>query len=47
MHEAFAAQIEGRLGSGEGEDAKGPDMKVWTKGRGLSDVSSLVLQFSL
>ena len=37
-HEALAAQIESRLGSGEGENAKGPDMKVWSKGRGLSDV---------
>ena len=38
-HEAFAAQIEARIGSGEGETAKGPDMKVWSKGRGLNDVS--------
>jgi hypothetical protein len=38
-HEQFAGQIEARLGSGEGEDAKGPDMKVWSKGRGLNDVS--------
>ncbi|KAJ8589733.1 FACT complex subunit SPT16 [Rhizopogon salebrosus TDB-379] len=37
-HEQFASQIEARLGSGEGDDAKGPDMKVWSKGRGLSDV---------
>ncbi|EIW85375.1 FACT complex subunit SPT16 [Coniophora puteana RWD-64-598 SS2] len=37
-HEQFAAQIEGRLGSGEGDNAKGPDMKVWSKGRGLNDV---------
>lgn len=40
-HEAFATQIEARLGSGEGESAKGPDMKVWTKGRGLSDVRAI------
>lgn len=33
-HEHFAAQIEGRLGSGD----KGPDMKVWDKGKGLSQV---------
>jgi nucleosome binding factor SPN SPT16 subunit len=39
-HEQFAAQIEARLGSGEGENAKGPDMKVWGKGRGINDVSS-------
>ncbi|EPQ58254.1 SPT16-domain-containing protein [Gloeophyllum trabeum ATCC 11539] len=36
-HEQFAAQIEMRLGSGEGDKAKGPDMKVWSKGR-LTDV---------
>ena len=33
-HEAFAGQIEGRLGYND----KGPDMKVWSKGRGLNDV---------
>jgi len=44
-HEQFAGQIEARLGSGEGEDAKGPDMKVWSKGRGLSDVSIRWLRF--
>jgi nucleosome binding factor SPN SPT16 subunit len=38
-HEQFAGQIEARLGSGEGDDAKGPDMKVWNKGRGSNDVS--------
>ncbi|GBE82391.1 FACT complex subunit SPT16 [Sparassis crispa] len=37
-HEAFAGQIESRLGYGEGDNAKGPDMKVWNKGRGLTDV---------
>ena len=37
-HEAFAMQIEARLGSGEGDNARGPDMKVWSKGRGLNDV---------
>ncbi|KZT26342.1 FACT complex subunit SPT16 [Neolentinus lepideus HHB14362 ss-1] len=36
-HEQFAAQIENRLGSGEGVNAKGPDMKVWSKGP-LTDV---------
>ncbi|TFK55027.1 FACT complex subunit SPT16 [Heliocybe sulcata] len=36
-HEQFAAQIEMRLGSGEGDKAKGPDMKVWSKGR-LTDI---------
>ena len=38
-HEQFAGQIEARLGSGEGDEAKGQDMKVWSKGRGLSDAS--------
>ncbi len=38
-HEQFATQIEARLGSGEAENAKGPDMKVWGKGRGINDVS--------
>lgn len=35
-HDAFSAQIENRLGDG---GDKGPDMKVWSKGRGLTDVS--------
>jgi nucleosome binding factor SPN SPT16 subunit len=34
----FAAQVEARLGSGEGSSAKGPDMKVWNRGKGLDDV---------
>jgi hypothetical protein len=34
----LAAQIESRLGSGEGSTAKGPDMKVWSKGKGLEKV---------
>ena len=39
-HDMLAAQIEARLGSGEGSAAKGPDMKVWDnyKGDKLSDV---------
>ncbi|KAL4065337.1 FACT complex subunit-domain-containing protein [Scleroderma yunnanense] len=37
-HEQFASQIELRIGTGDGDDAKGPDMKVWSKGRGLQDV---------
>ena len=41
-HDAFASQIEARLGSGEGDNAKGPDMKVWNRGRNLSDVSLFV-----
>lgn len=39
-HDQFAGQIESRIGTGDGEGAKGPDMKVWSKGRGLSDVRS-------
>lgn len=39
-HEQFAGQIESRIGTGDGEGAKGPDMKVWSKGRGLSEVRS-------
>ena len=35
-HEAFSAQIENRLGDGE---SKGPDMRVWSKGRGLNEVA--------
>ena len=35
----FAAQIETRLGSGEGTSAKGPDMKVWSKMKGYEGVS--------
>lgn len=42
-HEAFAAQIEARLGSGTGENARGPDMKVWNNGRGLNDVCTFYL----
>lgn len=37
-HEQFASQIELRIGTGDGDDAKGPDMKVWSQGRGLQDV---------
>lgn len=46
-HETFASTIEARLGYGEGDNAKGPDMKVWSKGRGLTDVSSGSLPLSL
>lgn len=35
-HQSFAEQIEGRIGSGDGE--KPPDTRVWSKGRGLKDV---------
>ncbi|KDQ60609.1 hypothetical protein JAAARDRAFT_31568 [Jaapia argillacea MUCL 33604] len=44
-HEQFAAQIEMRLGSGEGDKAKGPDMRVWNKGRGLNDVDWQATEF--
>jgi hypothetical protein len=40
-HEQFAMQIEARLGSGEGDTAKGPDMKVWSKSKSLGEVSTL------
>lgn len=36
-HQAFADQIESRIGSGDGERA--PDARVWSKGRALGDVS--------
>jgi len=36
-HDMLSAQIEARLGSGEGKDAKGPDMKVWSKGKNLDE----------
>lgn len=39
-HDMLAAQIEARLGSGEGSNAKGPDMKVWSKGKGLEKAST-------
>ncbi|KAG5651278.1 hypothetical protein H0H81_009221 [Sphagnurus paluster] len=42
-HDMVAAQIEARLGSGEGSTAKGPDMKVWSKGIGLSNVGVISL----
>lgn len=37
-HEIFATRVEARIGSGEGPTAKGPDMKVWGKGKGLENV---------
>jgi nucleosome binding factor SPN SPT16 subunit len=37
----LSAQIEARLGSGEGDNAKPPDAKVWNKGKGLGDVRFL------
>ncbi|KAG6833476.1 hypothetical protein H0H87_006048 [Tephrocybe sp. NHM501043] len=44
-HDMFAAQIEARLGSGEGSSAKGPDMKVWSRGKGLTDIDWQVVEF--
>ncbi|GLB35147.1 putative fact complex subunit spt16 [Lyophyllum shimeji] len=44
-HEVLSAQIEARLGSGEGSTAKGPDMKVWSKGKGLNDVDWQLAEF--
>lgn len=46
-HDMLAAQVEARLGSGEGKDAKGPDMKVWGKGKNLDKVSVLYLVYWL
>ncbi|EAU88389.2 FACT complex subunit SPT16 [Coprinopsis cinerea okayama7 len=37
-HDMLSAQIETRLGSGEGDNAKGPDMKVWSKGKNLENI---------
>ncbi|KAG6909830.1 hypothetical protein DXG01_015103 [Tephrocybe rancida] len=44
-HDMLAAQIEARLGSGEGSSAKGPDMKVWSKGKGLNDIDWQLVEF--
>ncbi|KAM5539042.1 hypothetical protein V8D89_007265 [Ganoderma adspersum] len=44
-HEAFSTQIEARIGYGEGDKAKGPDTKVWSKGRGLNDVDWASTEF--
>ncbi|KAK1232500.1 FACT complex subunit spt16 [Marasmius sp. AFHP31] len=44
-HGHLAAQIESRLGSGEGADAKGPDMRVWSKGKGLNDIDWQLVEF--
>ncbi|KAF9052732.1 FACT complex subunit SPT16 [Panaeolus papilionaceus] len=45
-HDMLSAQIETRLGSGEGSSAKGPDMKVWSKGRGLENIDWSSVEFS-
>ncbi|KAJ7771766.1 FACT complex subunit SPT16 [Mycena metata] len=44
-HEMLSAQIEARLGSGEGDNAKPPDAKVWSKGKGLGDVDWSLVEF--
>ncbi|KAF9484717.1 FACT complex subunit SPT16 [Pholiota conissans] len=44
-HDMLAAQIESRLGSGEGSTAKGPDMKVWSKGKGLEKLDWPSVEF--
>jgi hypothetical protein len=43
-HEAVSTQIESRIGSGEGPDAKGPDMRVWSKGKNLAEVRKHLLE---
>ncbi|KAF5391933.1 hypothetical protein D9757_001726 [Collybiopsis confluens] len=45
-HDMLAAQIEARLGSGEGSNAKGPDMKVWSKGKGLEKIDWQLVEFA-
>ncbi|KAF9072976.1 FACT complex subunit SPT16 [Rhodocollybia butyracea] len=45
-HEALAAQIESKLGSGEGNNAKGPDMKTWSKGKGLEKVDWELVEYA-
>ncbi|KAJ7090225.1 FACT complex subunit SPT16 [Mycena belliarum] len=44
-HEVLSAQIEARLGTGEGDTAKPPDAKVWSKGKGLNDVDWSLVEF--
>ncbi|KIK06643.1 hypothetical protein K443DRAFT_674303 [Laccaria amethystina LaAM-08-1] len=44
-HDMFAAQIEARLGSGEGDSAKGPDMKVWSRFKGHPDIDFPSVEF--
>ncbi|KIK63712.1 hypothetical protein GYMLUDRAFT_162320 [Collybiopsis luxurians FD-317 M1] len=45
-HDMLAAQIEARLGSGEGSSAKGPDMKVWSKGKSLDKIDWQLVEFA-
>ncbi|KAG6897840.1 hypothetical protein C0992_010328 [Termitomyces sp. T32_za158] len=44
-HDMLSAQIEARLGSGEGSTAKGPDMKVWSKGKGSNEIDWQLVEF--
>ncbi|KAK7043799.1 FACT complex subunit spt16 [Paramarasmius palmivorus] len=44
-HAHLAAQIESKLGSGEGDDAKGPDTKIWSKDKRLNDVDWQAVEF--
>ncbi|KAJ7871485.1 FACT complex subunit SPT16 [Mycena olivaceomarginata] len=44
-HEMLSAQIEARLGSGEGANARPPDAKVWSKGKGLGDMDWSLVEF--
>ncbi|ESK83469.1 fact complex subunit spt16 [Moniliophthora roreri MCA 2997] len=44
-HAHLSAQIESKLGSGEGDNAKGPDMKVWDKGKRLKEVDWQAIEF--
>ncbi|KAJ6500436.1 FACT complex subunit SPT16 [Mycena sanguinolenta] len=44
-HETLSAQIEARLGSGEGDNARPPDAKVWNKAKGLSDMDWSLVEF--
>ncbi|KAH7107755.1 FACT complex subunit SPT16 [Auriculariales sp. MPI-PUGE-AT-0066] len=41
-HAAFAEQVESKLGSGEGNNA---DMRIWSNGRGLTDVDFASAEF--
>ncbi|KAF7322686.1 FACT complex subunit SPT16 [Mycena chlorophos] len=44
-HDMLSAQIEARLGSGEGDNAKPPDAKVWSKAKGLNDIDWPLVEF--
>ncbi|CAK5279482.1 unnamed protein product [Mycena citricolor] len=44
-HSTLGALIEARLGSGEGDSAKPPDSRVWSRGKGLSDIDWSLVEF--